>query len=71
MHPYSIYRDRETYERISRSLAELEVENHLSYFAAQWLGLKQWWPERHMDLQLVSPPLHWIGNHYTYEQLCE
>jgi hypothetical protein len=24
-----------------------------------------------MDLQLVSPPLHWIGNHYSYERLCE
>ena len=31
----------------------------------------EWFPDRFMNLNLVSPPLHWLSTHYAYQELCE
>ena len=31
---------------------------------------EQWWPDRHMDLNWISPFLHQISMHYYYEFYC-
>lgn len=30
-----------------------------------------WWPDRHMDLNFISPFLHQVSTHYAYEQWCQ
>ena len=34
-------------------------------------GYQAWWPDRHMDLNFISPFIHQIGNHFGYEDYCK
>lgn len=46
------------------------LDNDWYHFASKLLTKKAWWPDRHMELQLVSPFVHWLTSHYFYEDLC-
>ena len=47
------------------------MESGSYYYAAEATGLKEWWPNRFMNLQLVSPFLHFLSSHYPYQELCK
>jgi hypothetical protein len=40
------------------------------YFLWQIFKKHEWFPDRFMNLQRVSPPLHWLSSHYPYQELC-
>ena len=32
---------------------------------------QSWWPDRFMDLNFISPFIHMISNHFSYEKYCQ
>jgi hypothetical protein len=69
VHPERIIREQ---AKIDSVLAEYSsyLDNDWYHFAGKLLTKKAWWPDRHMELQLVSPFVHWLTSHYFYEDLC-
>ena len=70
MHPSLILNDEERMKVIKQEIP-MYMENINFHFAQKLMTFKAWWPDRHMDLQLVSPFIHWITSHYFYEDLCK
>ena len=77
-HPYSIVRDEESFHKLEKHLDHfLSPENAAEFFYAaplmgrrSWWHEQTWWPDRHMDLQLVSPFVHLLTTHGSYEDWC-
>ena len=44
------------------------LSHNSSSYHYLWQTFKkyEWFPDRFMNLNLVSPPLHWLSNHYAY-----
>jgi len=45
-------------------------ENNWFHFAGKLMTFKAWWPDRHLELQLVSPFIHFLTSHYFYVDIC-
>lgn len=56
-------------EKISEHLEKANANDEY-FWGAKFLGFEEWWPGRHMNLQLVSPYLHHLSSHYPYEDWC-
>jgi hypothetical protein len=57
-------------------LTETDEFDTKYYYAAPIIGKGSihgkftWWPDRYMDLQTLSPFLHFIGDHFYYRDFC-
>lgn len=56
-------------EKLSEQLEKAKADDEY-FWGAKFLGFEEWWPGRHMNLQLVSPYLHHLSSHYPYEDWC-
>ena len=64
---------KEDKNKVAKLQAEIKkhtVDEKDEYHYLSRLMDKTWWPDRFMDLQLVSPFLHFLSAHYPYEEVC-
>ena len=79
VNPVLIHRHNESSPKIYNALAKLndtEFMKNYSYVGPlmgmrSFWGYQSWWPDRHMDLNFISPFLHQVSSHYAYEEWCE
>ena len=78
LHPIQILKHPESSQKIENGLKKFKDIEHMKNYShigplmghrSLWKDIA-WWPDRHMDLNFISPFVHQIVYHYAYEQSC-
>lgn len=71
MHPSLILEDKNKLQKIEQTLnATRSPLNPLMGHRSFW-AKESWWPDRYMDLQLVSPFIHLLTSHVSFRDICK